>query len=164
MCEDEIVSDTVIVIFSILELLYSWKFANIILFNLHIIITLVLQRRKFTSSYTVKRRAEIWTYGYLTPQSTLTTEVYSLPSNQAAAAKGTCRITHWKRAWCWERLKAGGEGHDRRWDVQMASPIQWTWAWAKSRPCINSTAITMRLFLKLLPGKSWWTAWNKNLC
>ena len=25
--------------------------------------------------------------------------------------------THWKRPWCWERLKAGGEGDDRGWDV-----------------------------------------------
>ena len=25
-------------------------------------------------------------------------------------------LTHWKRPWCWKRLKAGGEGHDRmRW-------------------------------------------------
>ena len=23
---------------------------------------------------------------------------------------------HWKRPWCWERLKVGGEGDDRRWD------------------------------------------------
>ena len=29
------------------------------------------------------------------------------------------------RPWCWERLKAGGEGDDRRWDGWMASPIQW---------------------------------------
>ena len=25
-------------------------------------------------------------------------------------------MTHWKRFWCLERLKAGGEGDDRRWD------------------------------------------------
>ena len=30
-------------------------------------------------------------------------------------------LTHWKRPWCWERLKAGGEGDDRGWDVWMAS-------------------------------------------
>ena len=34
--------------------------------------------------------------------------------------------THWKRPWCWERLKAG-EGDDRGWDDWMASPTQWTW-------------------------------------
>ena len=26
-------------------------------------------------------------------------------------------LTHWKRLWCWERLKAGGEGDNRGWDV-----------------------------------------------
>ena len=25
-------------------------------------------------------------------------------------------LTHWKRPWCWERLRAGGEGDDRGWD------------------------------------------------
>ena len=39
-------------------------------------------------------------------------------------------LTHWKRLWCWERLKAGGEGDDRGWDGWMASPIQWTRVWA----------------------------------
>ena len=39
-------------------------------------------------------------------------------------------LTLWKRPWCWERLKAGGEGANRRWDGWMASPTQWTWVWA----------------------------------
>ena len=42
-------------------------------------------------------------------------------------------LTHWKRPWCWERLKAGGEGDDRGWDGWMASPTQWTWVWASCR-------------------------------
>ena len=41
-------------------------------------------------------------------------------------------LTHWKRLWCWERLKAGGEGDDRAWDDWMASLIRWTWVWASS--------------------------------
>ena len=43
------------------------------------------------------------------------------------------RTDSWKRPWCWERLKAGGEGDNRGWDGWMESPIQWTWAWASSR-------------------------------
>ena len=43
-----------------------------------------------------------------------------------------CELTHWKRPWCWERLKAGGEGDDREWDGWMASPARWTWVWASS--------------------------------
>ena len=42
-------------------------------------------------------------------------------------------LTHWKRPWCWERLKALGGGDDRGWDGWMASPTQWTWVWASSR-------------------------------
>ena len=41
-------------------------------------------------------------------------------------------LTHWKRPWCWERLKAGGEGDDRGWDGWMASPTLWTWVWVSS--------------------------------
>ena len=40
-------------------------------------------------------------------------------------------LTHWKRHWYWERLRAGGEGDHRRWDNWMASSTQWTWVWAK---------------------------------
>ena len=42
-------------------------------------------------------------------------------------------LTHWKRQWCWERLKVGKEGDDRGWDGWMISPIQWTWVWTSSR-------------------------------
>ena len=41
-------------------------------------------------------------------------------------------LTHLKRLWCGERLKAGGEGDDRGWDGWMASPTQWKWVWASS--------------------------------
>ena len=41
-------------------------------------------------------------------------------------------LTHWKRRWCWERLRAGGEGGDRGWDGWMASPTRWVWIWANS--------------------------------
>ena len=49
-------------------------------------------------------------------------------------------LTYWKRPWCWERLKAGGEGDDRGWDGWMASLTQWTW------DCVNS--------------RSWW--WTRR--
>ena len=40
--------------------------------------------------------------------------------------------THWERLWCWERLRARGEGDDRVWDGWIASPTLWTWVWANS--------------------------------
>ena len=39
--------------------------------------------------------------------------------------------THWKRPWCWEKLKAG-EGDDRGWDGWMTSPTWWRWVWASA--------------------------------
>ena len=41
-------------------------------------------------------------------------------------------LTHLKRPWCWERLKAEGEGDARGWDGWMASPTRWTWVWVNS--------------------------------
>ena len=41
-------------------------------------------------------------------------------------------LTHWKRPWCWGRLKAGGEGDDRGWNGWMESATWWTWVWASS--------------------------------
>ena len=48
-------------------------------------------------------------------------------------------LIHWKRPWCWERLKVGGEGNDRGWDSWMTSLTWWTWASSRSW---------------------WWTSWQ----
>ena len=42
-------------------------------------------------------------------------------------------LTHFKRPWCWETLKKGGEGDNRGWEGWMASLTQWTWVWVNSR-------------------------------
>ena len=55
---------------------------------------------------------------------------WSWNSNTLAA---WCKeLTHLKRHWCWERLRAGGEGDDRGWDGWMAPPTRWTWVWPSS--------------------------------
>ena len=41
-------------------------------------------------------------------------------------------LTDLKRCWCWERLRAGGEGDDRGWDGRIVSLTQWTWVWINS--------------------------------
>ena len=44
-----------------------------------------------------------------------------------------CEVpTQWKRPWCWQRLKVGGEGDDRGWDVLMAPPMWRIWVWVGS--------------------------------
>ena len=47
-------------------------------------------------------------------------------------------LTHLKRPWCLERLKARGVGDDRGWDGWMTLLTQWTWVWVNS-------------------GSRWWT-------
>ena len=41
-------------------------------------------------------------------------------------------LTYLKRPWCWERLRAGGEGDNKGWDGWMASPTRWTRVWVDS--------------------------------
>ena len=43
------------------------------------------------------------------------------------------QLTHWKKPWCWERLRTGGEGGDRGWDGWMASLTQWTCLFSLSK-------------------------------
>ena len=52
--------------------------------------------------------------------------------NSNSSATWCEELTHWKRRWCCERLRAGGEGEDTGWDGWMASPTQWTWVWVNS--------------------------------
>ena len=73
------------------------------------------------ASYTMEKKAIIY--------STLLSNRLS-PKTSATWHK---KLTHWKRLWCWERLKAGGEESNGGWDGWMASPTQWTWVWALSR-------------------------------
>ena len=52
-----------------------------------------------------------------------------VPVYQLGQSRLCCINEHWKRPWCWERLKAGGEGDDREWDGWVASPTEF---WANS--------------------------------
>ena len=40
--------------------------------------------------------------------------------NSSILATWFKKVTQLKRSWCWERMKAGGEGDDRGWDGWMA--------------------------------------------
>ena len=66
----------------------------------------------------------------MSPEYSLENWCWSWNSNTLATwCEG---LTHLKRLWCWERLKAGGEGDNRGWDGCMASTTQWTWVWVDS--------------------------------
>ena len=43
------------------------------------------------------------------------------------------QMTHLRRPWCWERLKAGGAGDNSGWYGWMASLTRWTWVGVSSR-------------------------------
>ena len=72
----------------------------------------------------------------ISPECSLEDWCWSWNSN--ALATWFEEFTHFKRPWCWERLRTGGEGDNRGWDGWMSSLTQWTWV------CINS-------------GSWWWT-------
>ena len=61
------------------------------------------------------------------------TNIHRKDWNSNTLATWCEELTHWKRPWCWERLKAGEEGYDRGWDGWTASSMQWTWVWLGSR-------------------------------
>ena len=71
-------------------------------------------------------------FGLLTTLNTYCKGWYwSWSSNTSAT---WCKeLTHWKRPWCWERLKAKVKGGHRGWNHWLASLTQWTWVWANSR-------------------------------
>ena len=66
-------------------------------------------------------------------QSWIFTERTDAEAETNTSATWCKELTHLKRPWCWERLRAGGEWDDRGWDGWMASPTQWTWVWVSSR-------------------------------
>ena len=82
-------------------------------------------------------------------------------------------LTHLKWPWCWERLRAGGEGEDRGRNGCMASLTQWTWVkiesgswWWTGRPGVlwfmGSERVTQDWVTELN-----WTAFSKsvlNIC
>ena len=72
-------------------------------------------------------------------------------------------LIHLKRPWCWERLKAGGEGDGREWDDWMASLTQWTWVWVNSgswwwtgKPGVLQSMESQRVRLTWATELNWW--------
>ena len=74
-------------------------------------------------------------------------------------------LIQWKRPWCGERLKTGGEGDDRGWDGWMASLIwsKWVWVssgncWCTGKPGMLQSTWSQRV------GHNWATELNWELC
>ena len=76
-------------------------------------------------------------------------------------------LTHWKRLWCWERLRAGGEGDNRGWDSWMTSPTQWTWIsansgcwWWPGKPGVLQSTGSQRVRHDWATELNWWLIAN----
>ena len=70
-------------------------------------------------------------------------------------------LTHWKRPWCWEILKAGGEGDDRGQDGWMASWTQWIWVWTSSGRWWR-TGDSLMLQSMGLQSQTWLSDWTTS--
>ena len=72
------------------------------------------------------------------------------------------QLTHWKRPWCWKRLRAGGEVDDGGWDDWMASSTQRTWVWVDSELVMDREAwrAAVRRVTKSWTQLSGWTELN----
>ena len=68
-------------------------------------------------------------------------------------------LTHWKRPWCWERLKAG-EGDNRGWDGWMASPTQMNMSLSKLVLVMNREAWCAAVCGSQRVGQDWATELN----
>ena len=76
-------------------------------------------------------------------------------------------LTYLKSPWCWERLKAGGEGDDRGWDCWMASLTRWTWVWASSghwlwtgKPGVLQSMVSQRVRHNMTGQRNWTEAFQ----
>ena len=67
------------------------------------------------------------------PEYSLEGQINIWSWNSNTLATWCKKLTHLKRPWCWERLKAGGDRDNREWDGWMESLTQWAWIWVNSR-------------------------------
>ena len=96
-----------------------------------------------------------------TPMETLCSALNFLPALCPLWATYCEELAHWNRPYCWERLKAGGEGGHRGWDSWMASLTQWTWVWVGSGSwCQTGRPGMLQLMGSQRVGHAWATELN----
>ena len=89
---------------------------------------------------------------------------WSWSSSSNTLATWCEELTHWKGLWCWERLRAGGEGDDRGWNSWMASQTQWTWVWGNSELVMDREAwrAAVNVVAKSGTQLSDWMNWTEH--
>ena len=82
-------------------------------------------------------------------------------SNSNPLATWWEELTHCKRPWWLERLRAGGEGDDRGWDGWMASPTRWTWVRANSERWLMDTEAGCAVIHRVAKSRTWLRNWTE---
>ena len=72
-------------------------------------------------------------------------------------------LTHLKRPWCWERLRAGGEAGGRGWDGCMASQTQWTWVWAHLGDNEGQGSLVCCIVHGIEKSRTWLSNWTTTM-
>ena len=70
-------------------------------------------------------------------------------------------LTHLKRPWCSEGLRAGEEGDNRGWDGWMASPTQWTWVWVNSGNWLMDREAWRAVVHGVAKNQTWLSDWTE---
>ena len=83
--------------------------------------------------------------------------------NSSTLATWCEELTHLKRPWCWERLKAGGEADDRRWDGWMTSLTQWT-SLSKLRELVMDREAWRATAHGVAKSRTWLSNWTEMNC
>ena len=70
-------------------------------------------------------------------------------------------LNHWKRLWCWEGLRAGGEGNDRGWDGWIVSPTQWTWGLGGLQELVMDREAWFAMIHGITKSQTWLSDWTE---
>ena len=90
------------------------------------------------------------------PKNVLTT--LQLHSSKMLACE---ELTNWKRPWCWEGFRAGGEGNNRGWDGWIASLTWWTWVLSKLRELVMDREIWHAVIHGVAKSWTWLSDWTE---
>ena len=70
-------------------------------------------------------------------------------------------LTHWKRPWCWERLKAGREGDSGGWDGWVAAPTQWDMSLSKLWELVMERVAWCAAIHRVAKNQTWLSDWTE---
>ena len=73
------------------------------------------------------------------------------------------QLTHWKWPWCWERLRAGGEGGDRGWDGWISSTDSVDMSLSKLCEIVTGREAWRATVHGVAKSQAWFSNWTTSL-